>query len=228
MSFAARLQKAIDVLTLLLGFAGFNPPPDYTLAKFQELIDRVKAANNEAQVKIQAYRKAVAERAALFGQETSSLLNLTKIGGGVIAAYGRGSHQHIMIKDLVRRVRQTRIIITPADPTTATLEKKVVISDRGYGSLLGHYGNIVDAIKTFPDWDTHMPDMKIADLEKAITDAQQANATAMETYGARSAALQARKEIYLQLTDFVNRMKGYVKSKYGASRENDLIKSVRV
>jgi hypothetical protein len=229
MSFAARLQKAIDVLTLLLGFTGFNPPADFALDKFKELIVKVTNANNDVQAKIQAYRKAVATRANIFRNDADSvLLKLTKLNGAVIAAYGRNSHPHNMIRDLIRRLRLTRIVVTPPDPTTDTAEKKVTLSDRGYGAMLGHYRNIIEAIKTFPDWDAKMPDMKIADLQKAVDDAQQANVTVMETYGARSAALKARKDLYVELRDFVLRMKGYVRSKYGPGREDDLIKSVRI
>lgn len=229
MSFAARLQKAIDILTLLLGFDGFNPPAGYGLDKFKELIQKVTAANNDVQVKIQAYRKAVATRANLFRKDADSvLLKLTKISGAVIAVYGRGSHPHTMVKDLIRRLRTTRVEITPADPKTESAEKKVTISDSSFGAVLGHYRNLVEAIKTFPDWDASMPEMKIADLERAVDAAAQANVDVMEAFGARSQSLKIRQELYVQLRDFVHRMKGYVRSRYGPGRENDLVKGARL
>lgn len=229
MSFAARLQKAIDVLTLLMGFTGFNPPPDYSLVKFQELITAVTNANNDLQAKVQAYRQAVVTRASMFKQYADSvILRPVKLRGAVVAAYGRNSHQDNMVSDLIRRLRLTRIVITPPDPQTEAAEKKVIISDRGYGAMLGHYRNIVEAIKTFPDWDTKMPDMTIAILEKALSDTLAANTAVMDAFGARSAALKTRKDLYLKLRDFVIRMKGYVKSKYGPGREDNLIKSVKI
>lgn len=229
MSFAARLQKAIDILTLLLGFDGFNPPAAYALDKFKELIQKVTAANSDVQAKVQAYRKAVATRANLFRKDADSvLLKLTKISGAVIAVYGRGSHPHAMAKDLIRRLRATRVEITPADPQTESAQKKVIVSDTSFGALLGHYRNLVEALKTFPDWDANMPDMKIADLEKAVDAAAQANVDVMEAFGARSQSMKVRLDLYMQLRDFVHRMKGYVRSRYGPGRENDLIKGVRV
>jgi hypothetical protein len=229
MSFAARLQKAIDVFTLLSGFMGFNPPPDYSLVKFKELIAEVTNGNNDLQAKVQAYRQAVVTRATMFRQYAESMiLRPTKLRGAVVAAYGKNSHQDNMIRDLIRRLRLTRIVVTPADPQTEAAEKKVIVSDRGYGAMLGHYRNIVEAIKTFPEWDTKMPDMTIAMLEKAVDDALAANNAVMDAYGARSAAFKTRKDLYNKLRDFVYRMKGYVKSKYGPGREDDLIKSVKI
>jgi hypothetical protein len=229
MSFAARLQKAIDVLTALLSFTGFNPPPDYSLEKFKELITAVAKANSDVQAKVQAYRQAVVTRAGIFKQYADEvILRPIKLRGAVIAAYGRNSHQDNMITDLLRRLRLTRIIITPPDPNTDAAEKKVIISDRGYGAMLGHLHDIVDAMKTFPDWDLKMPDMTIAVLEKALDDARAANLSVMETFLARSAARKMRNDLYLKLRDFVDRMKGYVKSKYGPGHEDDLIRSVKI
>ncbi|MBL0739956.1 hypothetical protein [Chryseolinea lacunae] len=231
MSFAARLQKAIDVLTLLLGFSGFNPPAGFALDKFKELLDKVTIVNNEALAKEQAYRKAVAVRAAMFRTDSESvLMKVTRISNAVVAAYGRNSHPHNMMRDLARRLRVIRVVSKPADPasTTNTEEKRVTISDSGYGAMLGQYRNIVEAIKTFPDWETNMPDFKFADLDKAVADAQKANNDVMDAYGARSAVFKQRHDLYVQQRIFVQRLKGYVKSRYGSSREFDLVKSVRL
>jgi len=133
-----------------------------------------------------------------------------------------------MIADLLRQLRLTRVVITPPDPKNEKDEKKVIVSDRSYGAMLGRLGNIVDAIKTFPDWDAKLPEMTIALLEKALDDTLAANNAVMTAYVARSAAFKTRNDLYLQLRDFVHRMKGYVKSKYGPGREDDLIKSVKI
>lgn len=207
----------------------YKPPrPDESIDKLTILLDSIVAANATESVQRENYRAAVALRQSAFTRKDGSVQKLlSPIKGAVDAQYGKNSSEATNLNSLLKKMRSTKIIKAPADPTKPENEKTVSQSERSYGSVTQHFNDIVSTISQFSSYDSSNEMLTLASLQAFATKLTDFNNDVAQKTQQLKATKAGRLSKYEDLRDRVQRVKAYIRAQYGVdSNEYKLIKGM--
>lgn len=229
-SFGARLRRAQDLLTYISGYQVYKPPrPDESIENLTILIDSIIAANATESVQRENYRAAVAVRQSAFTRKDGSVQKLlSPIKGAVDAQYGKNSSEATNLNSLIKKMRATKIIKAPADPTKPENEKTVSQSERSYGSVTQHFNDIVNTISQFSSYDSSNESLTLTALQAFAAKLTDYNNDVAQKTQQLKATKASRLDKYEDLRDRVQRVKAYIRAHYGIkSNEYKLISGLK-
>ncbi len=230
-SFGAKLRRAQDLLTYLKKFKDYNPPRSQeTFAEMSTLINGIIAINATESSQYENYKVSVANRQAAFSKKSGSIEKLlSPIKGAIEAQYGKKSTESISVSAIIKKMRATKLIKIPADPTKQTQEKTLSQSERSYGSITQYFNDIVNTLTQFSDYNPSSATLKVSALQALATQLTTLNDTVAEKVQVLKTTRTSRQTQYLELKDRVQRIKSYVKAQYGNdSNEFKLIKGLSI
>ena len=228
-SFGARLLKAQNIATYIANFYNYSPVrPEDSVVGMQQFLNLIIVLNQTAISSNQAYNIAVKNRVNAFQNNNNSLeKRLAAIRGVVLSQYGKDSIYFNQVNTLIKNIRNTQTIKKPA--TENTPEASISQSERSYGSLTQYFSNIVTILSGFEDYSPTNDDLKVSNLKQFVLELSQLNQKVASTYQAVRLARIERANAYADLSERVQRIKGYVKGTYGIKSEQFiLIKGIRV
>lgn len=230
-TFGAKLRRAQDLVSYLQGFSGYAPPRQQeTVVSMNGLITSILSANSAVATAQQQYKTAVNNRLKAFRGTTGSINTLTvQIRGAVESQYGKKSSESASLGAIIKRMRATKLVNTPTDPTKETQQTTISQSERSFGSITQTFSDMVNSLQQFVGYTPSNTSIRIAGLQATVTQLTTLNnSVAQRTQGYKT-AMTNRNSGYADLKDRIQRIKSYVKSQYGpASTEYGMIKGIRI
>lgn len=242
-TFGSRFLHAQDIQNYLQNFAGYNPPDQLeSAADFSALLQNIAASNSLYGQSEQQYKAAVKARSDAFKNKTgtSILKLLPQIRAAVDAKYGKKSQESAAAGSIIAKMRATKLKPAPAAlPTSAagtanagaaaTQKKAISMSQQSYGSLLGYFHNLINALSQMNGYAPSNPDLQVANLQTFADSLDTLNATVAQKSQLLQQQRKERLDLYTDMSARVQKIKSYVKSEYGMkSKEYQLIKGVQV
>ena len=229
--FGARLQRAQDLRNYLQGFSNYNPPrPQEGLALFTPFVASIITANSTETSLQQQYKIAIDSRQAAFrGGENSVMKLLAPIKGAVEAQYGKKSTEAVVINQIIKSMRATKLVKPPEEPGDAAQIKSISTSERSYGSMTQFFNDIISTLQQFIAYNPSNPNITVASLQSTSVLLSQYNSDVAQKVQALKFIRAQRLNLYKDLKDRVQRIKSYVKAEYGTtSTEYNLIKGLQI
>jgi hypothetical protein len=230
-SFGAKLINAQNLVNMIQGFTGYNPPrTQESIVGMNALLTSITSANNSASSILQQYKSAVSARQIAYkGSSTSIDRLLSPLRGAVDAQYGKKSPEGQSISTIIKSMRATKLVRLPADPSTDSQEKTISQSERSYGSIIQTFNTLIASLQQFNGFNPSNNTLKIASLQASVSKINTLNDSVAQKIQALKTAQTNRKTQYTDLKDRVQRIKSYVKAQYGtASNEYNMIKGLKV
>jgi hypothetical protein len=230
-SFGAKLGKAQDLVTYITGFTGYAPPrAQESVASMTTLINSIVAINATESSQQENYKVAVNNRQAAFSKKTGSVDKLlSPIKGAVDAQYGKKSIEATTINAIIKKMRATKLIKVPADPTKPEQAAAISQSERSYGSITQSFNDIINTLSQFTDYAPTNNTIKVATLQTLATQLTTLNNAVIQKIQPLETTRATRLTQYTDLKDRVQRIKSYVKAQYGnSSTEYNMIKGISI
>lgn len=234
-SFGAKLRRAQDLLTYIQGFTGYAPPrTQESAAGFQTLLTTIITSNTTETTAQQLYKAAVDARQAAFKSNPISVTKmLPQIKGAVEAQYGKKSTEAVAANAIIKTMRASKLIITPAapstDPNNPTTAQALSQSEKSYGSQTQYFNDLINTISQFAAYNPSNNNIKLAQLQTFATTITTLSNTVAQKLQPLKTARATRTSSYTDLKDRVQRIKQYVKAQYGTnSNEYNLIKGIKI
>ena len=230
-TFGAKLRRAQDLLTFIVGFLGYAPPrTQESVASMTTLINSIVATNGTESSQQENYKAAVDNRQAAFSKKTGSIEKLlSPIKGAVEAQYGKKSTEAVTVNAIIKKMRATKLTKAPVDPTKPAQEKTISQSERSYGSMTQFFNDIVNSLTQFTAFNPSSNALKIAALQTTATQLTNLNNAVAQKIQTLKTTRASRLNQYADLKDRVQRIKAYVKAQYGNnSTEYNLIKGLSI
>ena len=230
-TFGAKLRNAQDLVTYITGFTGYAPPrTQETVASMTTLINSLVETNATEASQQENYKVAVANRQAAFSKKTGSVDKLlSPIKGAIDAQYGKKSTQATTINAIIKKMRATKLINVPADPTKPDQATTISQSERSYGSITQSFNDIINTISQFEGYEPTNNAIKVVTLQTTATQLTTLNNAVIQKIQPLKTTRANRQAQYTDLKDRVQRIKSYVKSQYGnSSTEYNMIKGISI
>ncbi len=234
-SFGAKLRRAQDLLTYIQGFTGYAPPRTQESATgFQTLLTSIIASNTSEINAQQQYKVAVDARQAAFKTNPVSITKLLpQIKGAAEAQYGKKSTEASAINAIIKTMRASKLIISPAapstDPNNPTVEQTLSQSEKSYGSQTQYFNDLINTISQFTGYAPSNNNIKLPQLQTFSTSITTLNTAVAQKLQPLKTARATRTASYKDLKDRVQRIKQYVKAQFGTnSNEYKLIKGISI
>lgn len=229
--FGARLRHAQDIVSFITSFAGYSPPrTQESVAGMNTLVTSIVASNNTSMSQKNAYALAVSQRVNAFRKTPASVERLLPlIMGAVESQYGKTSIEYKTIAAIAKRMRSTRLIRPPVDPSDPESAVTVSSSEQSYGSMTQFFNDLKTSLTGFTGYNPSNTSIKLAALNTLSTALTTLNNTVATSLLNLKNARSARDLAYTDLKDRVKRIKAYVKAQYGvASNEYKMVKGIKV
>ena len=229
-SFGARLRRAQDLLTYISGFKKYEPPRnEESITNLTALIDSIISVNTSEAGQRENYRNIVAQRQAAFSRQGDSVQKLlSPIKGAVEAQYGKKSPEATNLNSIIKKMRATKIVKAPADPTNPANEKAVSQSERSYGSVTQFFNDIVSTVSQFGAYNPSNEILKLTSLQTTAARLTTLNNDVAQKTQLLKTTKADRLAKYEVLRDSAQRIKAYIRAEYGiGSSEYKLIKGLK-
>ncbi|MFH0865634.1 MAG: hypothetical protein V1904_05540 [Bacteroidota bacterium] len=230
-SFGAKLRKGQDILTYISGFTGYNPPrTQESVPGFGSLITTIISTNATESSQQENYKVAVDLRQAAFLRKIGSVDKLlSPIKGAVESQFGKKSTEAVTINAIIRKMRATKLIKLPPDPTNPEQQSTLSQSERSYGSMTQFFNDIINTLTQFTGYNPSNTTIKIVTLQTTTTTLTTLNNSVIQKIQLLKTTRVNRLALYVDLKDRVQRIKSYVKAQYGnSSNEYNLIKGISI
>ena len=230
-SFGARLRKAQDILTYISSFSNYKPlRQEETVESLTTLINNIINANAEEKSTYHLYSSAVLTRRNAFKNASKSIEKLlSPILGNISALYGRESIEYESVNSIVKKIRSTKHP-KPTEPSENEKPVETISkSERSYGSITQSFNDIINTISQFSTYEATTEDLKVTNLKLRASELTEHNNLVAKNFQLLTNIRKQRKDYYNDLAERIQRIKSYVKSKYGFnSNEYSLIKSIKI
>lgn len=230
-TFGAKLRNAQELVTYITGFVGYVPPrTQETVASMTTLISSLIATNATEASQQENYKVAVDNRQAAFSKRTGSVDKLlSPIKGAVDAQYGKKSTEATTINAIIKKMRATKLIKVPADPTKPDQATAISQSERSYGSITQSFNDIINTLSQFVGYAPTNNTIKVVTLQATATQLTTLNNAVIQKIQPLKTTRATRQIQYTDLKDRVQRIKSYVKAQYGnSSTEYNMIKGISI
>ncbi len=230
--FAERLQRARDMYSILKGFEGYNPPrTEESLEGFQAFIDTLVVANKTVTDRNGDKRFKVSDRRDIYFDSVGSVMKIfTNIMLYVKAKYGQKSTEYAILRTIMNKMRSTKIVkAVSAEPgQDQKIRKPNNRSDRSFGSLTQYFQDFITTVLKFEGYNPDIEEYKPAGLEALLVKITKLNDDVATHKSELKTVQDGRVELFKELRERANRIKYYVKFKYGSdSTEYNQIRSFR-
>lgn len=228
--FGAKLQKAQNLLNILSSFQNYTPPrPEESITSMQQLTAALEVLNTSEATQRENYRSAVDTRRKAFTGSPGSIEKLlSPIYNAVTAQYGKQEKQAVLVAEIIRKFRGSKKANAPADPLSVKLKAPVSSSERSFGALTKHFGDLVSTLSQYGDYNPSNPQLSVAALQQKQQQLPQYSAAVVNSEQALRLTRIERTGQYEELSDRVQRIKQYVRAQYGLhSPEHTSVKSIK-
>lgn len=227
-TFGARLHRAEQLHTYLIGFVGYMPPtPDCAPPAYQLLINNINTNNTALITKQSKFKLAVGKREDIFMKSPDSLQKrLSPIGSYVKAVFGKTSPQAEMVVALVNKIRGEK---------TSGLSKNeegefVSQSYQSYGSKTQNFSDLIGILLSYGQ-QYNPPNAQISNqsLQQFLLQMNTVNDDVNIAYSELKPVQDARIPLFDELHLRTQRIKEAVKAQYGIqSSEYLMIKGLKI
>lgn len=218
-SFASRLRRAQDIHAILKSFDNYNPPrTEESLAGFQAFIDSLVDTNNTETNLMKEYRMLVDDRKKVFYKNTHSVNKLFPALKSVVRLqYGKSSTELALLDTITDRMKYSKGVKSNEPADNSEQKKSVSHSEKTFGSMTKNFNDFITTISGFDSYQPGQDTFKIDNLKAIAVDLNTKNDAVMEKLTQLRVVKRERLDLYKQLSDRINRIKFYVRSKYGAN-----------
>ena len=240
-SYATRLRNAQDLYAAIKEMVDYNPSrTQESIVGFSAHLDLIIASNASEVNLLQEYSFAVDERQKVFFQNPDSLeKKFLALKNAVISQYGKKSMEIKILKRIHYRMypnrgtNSTAIVPSENENSEASVNmeqtKSVDHSEKTYGSMAKNLSDFVTMISGFNDYQPGIEEFKLENLTTYLAFINSLNNNVIEKKIKLSIIKNSRKGQYDELKDRGDRIKSYIKSKYGAnSHEYKLVRSINI
>jgi hypothetical protein len=230
-SFGAKLRKAQDIQTFVAGFTGYNPPRAQESASgFLTFLNSIVTTNGTESSQEENYHVAVSLRHDAFVVKPSSVQKLlVQVKGAVESQFGKKSVEAATVNAIIKKMRNSKLIKLPADPTHPDQAKKLSQSEHSYGSWAQYFNDIINTLSQFTGYNPTNLTIRVTALQSTATQLTTLSNTVIQKIQALKTTRVSRSSMYDDLRDRVQRIKAYVKAQYGnTSTEYNSIKGIRI
>jgi hypothetical protein len=220
-SFAERFRRAQDLHKLLSGYEAYTPPrEEESLEGFQAFITKLSKSDENVINKVQNYRNISRLRRDTFFNGPGSIKNMIYSLGAVVASqYGYKSSEAAIVESYIDAIRYTKVTKSAASTGTENIEteKSYTLGKQSYATITKSFHNIITLINGFENYKPGNEEYSLEKLNVTYTNLNLLNDTVIQKYSEMVNSRRERKSIYDELKDRVNRIKSYVRSKYGTN-----------
>lgn len=230
-SFSSKLRQAQDGASIIKGFKNYTPPRiEESVEGFQAFINIVAQTNQSETNLMKEYRLLVDERQLAFFRESDSVERLFPALKAVIAAqYGKKSVETRVLKTISNRMRYTKVTKIVKDETGTDQERSYGVSEKTFGSMAKNFNDFVTTISGFDSYKPEDELFKLEKLNEILTNVNRLNDAIAEKKSQLQTIKNDRESVYYELSDRWQRIKSYVRGKYGSdSNEYNQIRSINL
>lgn len=232
-SFGARLLRAKNLATFINNFNGYNPPrTEESVSGFNALLADIEDINTKESQLQQNYTTAVHLRQDALQKENRLywIKLLSPIKGAVDAQFGKSSTEAKAISSIIKTMRATTLIKAPADPNANKAAQSVSQSERSYGSMTQYFKDIINTLSQIAGYNPCKYCTKsYPDLQALAAQLDAFNADVIKSIQPLQVSRNGRIQLYSELKDRAQRIKAYVKSRYGiTSTEYNQVKGLNI
>jgi len=225
---------------------------ELTIPEFAGFLQTVEESNDLASQFNQQYRTSVQGRQAAFRLEASSIRKLLpQIGAAVQCEFGKDSIQYKTAREIISKIQNVRqpaaavsqapasvagdstspsprtVSTSASSPTSASSGNSH--SKQSYGSLLGYFRDLIQALEQMPAYQPSNPAIQVATLAGLADSLATLSADVAKKAQILKGQRMDRVQIYEDLGSRVQNIKAYVKAQYGTqSKEFAVVKGVAV
>ena len=222
-SFAEGLKRVRDMLSILRGFVGFNPPrTTESIDGIRAFIDTLVIANTNVTNLNGEYRLAVGNRKSLFYTDDNSVVRIfANIMLYIKAQYGKDSTEYAILDTIMDKMRTTRLSVATTEGTEGEPKRKYSYSSRSYGTMTQNFHDFITTVLTFDGYNPAEDDYKPEGLTILLGKINAANDDVATKRSNLKVAKDDRRALYNELSDRSARIRSYVKYKYGKDSTED-------
>lgn len=230
--FAERLQRARDMYSILKGFEGYNPPrAEESLERFQAFIDTLVMANKTVTDRNGDKRFKVSDRRDIYFDSVGSVMKFfSSIMLYIKAKYGQKSTEYAILRTIMNKMKSSKIVQSASTELAQDQKTRKPFnrSDRSFGSLTQYFQDFITTVLKFDGYDPDIEEYKPAGLEALLVKINKLNDDVATHKSELKTVQDERVELFNELRERSNRIKYYVKFKYGSdSTEYNQIRSFR-
>ncbi len=230
--FAERLQRARDMFSILKGFEGYNPPrTEESLEGFQAFIETLVMANKTVTDRNGGKRFKVSDRRDIYFDSVDSVMKMfTNIMLYIKSKYGQKSTEYAILKTIMNKMKTTKIVksVNAESAGDQNNRKHYNRSDRSFGSLTQYFQDFITTVLKFEGYNPDVEEYRPAGLQELLVKINKLNDEVATHKSELKTVQDERIVLFNELRDRSNRIKFYVKFKYGSdSTEYNQIRSFR-
>jgi len=230
--FAERLQRARDMFSILKGFEGYNPPrTEESLEGFQAFIETLVMANKTVTDRNGGKRFKVSDRRDIYFDSVDSVMKMfTNIMLYIKSKYGQKSTEYAILKTIMNKMKTTKIVksVNAESAGDQNNRKPYNRSDRSFGSLTQYFQDFITIVLKFEGYNPDVEEYRPAGLQELLVKINKLNDEVATHKSELKTVQDERIVLFNELRDRSNRIKFYVKFKYGSdSTEYNQIRSFR-
>jgi len=229
MSFAERLRRSQDLYKILEGFEAYTPPrEEESLTGFKNFTDLLSQSNQTVASKTQAYRNWVSDRRkTFFTGDKSVKMMFNSIRSAIVAQYGNVSNEKAQLDTIISTMRYSKVSKPPLENQTPESVRTYTFGKQSYATFTKNFNDVVTYISGLEKYQPGNEEFSLSNLNVILTNLNLLNNNVIQKYTELQDAKRERREIYDEFKDRVNRIRSYVRSKYGAnSPEYGKIRSI--
>lgn len=238
-SYASRLRNGQDMLAAIKEMVEYNPSRSQeSIIGFSTHLDQIVDTNSAETNLLKEYSFLVDERQKVFFLNDDSLdKKFLSIKNAVMSQYGKKSQEVKVLKRIHNRMQFNKVSNTTnsvptenenAEESVDTIQNKTVNhAEKTFGSMAKNLSDFVTMISGFNSYQPGIEELKLENLQTYLSYIKSLNDGVAEKKTKLTNIKHLRKEQYNELKDRGDRIKFYIKSKYGAnSNEYKQVRSI--
>lgn len=240
-SFATKLGNGNKMLKAISEMAEYNPPrSEESINGFSGYLKQIEATNAAESNMLRDYTFLVDERQKVFFLNTDSLeKKFLSLKNAVISQYGKKSQEIKILKRIHNRMTFSKVTKIEETVTSENENAETALespkgrsgyhAEKTYASLVKNLSDFVTTIEGFNSYQPGIEELNLENLQKYFAYIQSLHNDVIEKQIKLSNIKHERKQQYAELKDRGDRIKFYVKSKYGAnSQQYDTVRSIKL
>ena len=229
-SFAARLRRAQDMQTILRGYEGFTPPrTEESHEGFERFNESLVQINQSVTNGVLEYRSMVGKRRDDFYNNANSISKLfPALRSAIRSQYGKYSTEVALLDTIIDTMRYRKFTVSTEEQPVTVQEKFYRSGEKSFGSMTKNLHDFITTIAGFQGYQPGNDEFKLEGLNEKLANINSLNDSVIQKYSELRTIKKERLDLYRQLKERTDRIKEYVRSKYGAnSFEYAQIRSMR-
>lgn len=232
-SYASRLRNGQDMLAAIKEMVDYNPSrTQESITGFLTHLDQIVDTNGAETNLLKEYSFLVDERQKVFFLNYDSLdKKFLSMKNAVISQYGKKSQEVKVLKRIHNRMQFNKVSNAPdlvpsekenaeenaGEPVETVQKKPVNHAEKTFGSMAKNLSDFVTMIAGFNSYQPGIDELKLENLQTYLSYIKSLNDRVAEKKTKLTNIKHLRKEQYDELKDRGDRIKFYIKSKYGAN-----------